>query len=37
MLPENDDMLKTLFANEVVTLNDEEKKKILSIVKKAVK
>ena len=37
ILPENEDVLKILFANEVVTLSDEEKKKILSIVKKAVK
>ena len=34
MLPHDMDDLKVLFANEVVTLSDEDKKKILSIVKK---
>jgi len=34
MLPHDMDDLKVLFANEVVTLSDEDKKKILSIVRK---
>jgi len=34
MLPQDADELKMLFANEVVTLSDDDKKKILSIVKK---
>jgi DNA-directed RNA polymerase subunit F len=34
MLPHDMDDLKVLFANEVITLSDEDKKKILSIVKK---
>jgi DNA-directed RNA polymerase subunit F len=34
MLPQDPDELRLLFANEIVTLSDEEKKKILSIVKK---
>jgi DNA-directed RNA polymerase subunit F len=34
MLPENPDELRLIFANEVITLSDDDKKKILSIVKK---
>jgi len=34
MLPQDMEDLKVLFANEVVNLSDEEKKKILSVVKK---
>ena len=34
MLPHDMDDLKVLFANEVVSLSDEDKKKILSVVKK---
>ena len=34
MLPQDADDLKVLFANEVVNLSEEDKKKILSIVKK---
>lgn len=34
MLPQDSDELRLLFANEIVTLSDEDKKKILSIVKK---
>ena len=34
MLPENLDELRLVFANETIALSDEEKKKILAIVKK---
>ena len=34
MLPQDMDDLRVLFANEVMSLSDENKKKILSIVKK---
>ncbi len=34
MLPQDDDELKMLFANEIVTVSDDDKKKIISIVKK---
>jgi DNA-directed RNA polymerase subunit F len=34
MLPQDPDELRLLFANEIVTVSDEDKKKILSIVKK---
>jgi DNA-directed RNA polymerase subunit F len=34
MLPREDDELKMLFANEIVTISDDDKKKIISIVKK---
>ncbi len=34
MLPQNMDELRLLFANEIVTVSDDDKKKILSIVKK---
>ena len=34
ILPQDLDDLRVLFANEVVNLSDEDKKKILSIVKK---
>ena len=34
MLPQDMDELKLLFANEIITVSDDEKKKILSIVKK---
>lgn len=34
MLPQDPDELRMLFANEIVTLSDDDKKKILSIVKK---
>jgi len=34
MLPEDLDQLKIIFQNEVVTLSDDDKKKIISIVKK---
>lgn len=33
-MPEDPDDLKLLFAHEIVTLSDDDKKKILSIVKK---
>ncbi len=34
MLPQDDNELKMLFANEIVTVSDDDKKKIISIVKK---
>lgn len=34
MLPSDMDEIRMLFANEIITLSDEDKKKILSIVKK---
>ena len=34
MLPHDQDDLKVLFANEVVNLSEEDKKKILAVVKK---
>ncbi len=34
MLPRDLDEVRILFANEIITLSDEEKKKILNIVKK---
>ena len=34
ILPESLDELRLVFANEVITLSDDDKKKILSIVKK---
>ncbi|UCD07779.1 MAG: hypothetical protein JSW41_02310, partial [Candidatus Aenigmatarchaeota archaeon] len=34
MLPQDMDELKLLFANEIVTVSDDDKKKVLSIVKK---
>lgn len=34
MMPKDQDDLRVLFANEVITLSEDEKKKILSIVKK---
>ena len=34
MLPKDDDELRMLFANEIMTISDEDKKKIISIVKK---
>jgi DNA-directed RNA polymerase subunit F len=34
MLPKDEDDLRMLFSSEVVTISDEDKKKILSIVKK---
>ena len=34
MLPQNEEELRVLFANEIVTLKDEDKKKVLSLVKK---
>ena len=34
ILPQDTDELKLLFANEIVTLTDDDKKKIVSIVKK---
>ena len=34
MMPQDMDDLKVLFANEVLSLSEEDKKKILSIVKK---
>lgn len=34
MLPADTDELRLLFTNEIVTLSDEDKKKIISIVKK---
>lgn len=34
MLPKDDDELRMLFSNEIVTVSDEDKKKIISIVKK---
>lgn len=34
MLPKDDEELRMLFANEIVTVSDEDKKKILSLVKK---
>jgi len=34
MLPEDEDDIRILFSNEALTLSEEDKKKILSIVKK---
>ena len=34
MLPRDEDELRMLFANEIVTVSDEDKKKIISLVKK---
>jgi DNA-directed RNA polymerase subunit F len=34
MLPKDDDELRILFANEIMTISDEDKKKIISIAKK---
>ena len=34
MLPKDDDDLRIMFSNEIVTVSDEDKKKILSVVKK---
>jgi len=34
MLPEDLDQLKIILQNEVVTLSDDDKKKIINIVKK---
>ena len=34
MLPKDDDELRMMFSNEVVTISDEDKKKIISLVKK---
>ena len=34
MLPKDEDELRMLFANEIVTISDEDKKKIISLVKK---
>jgi DNA-directed RNA polymerase subunit F len=34
ILPKNDDDLRILFANEIISLSEEEKKKILGVVKK---
>jgi len=34
MMPKDLDELRILFANEIITLSEEEKKKILNIVKK---
>jgi len=34
MLPKDMDELRILFANEIITLSEEEKKKIVTIVKK---
>lgn len=34
MLPRDDEELRLLFANEIVTVSDEDKKKIISLVKK---
>lgn len=34
MLPRDEDELRMLFANEIMTISDDDKKKILSIVKK---
>jgi DNA-directed RNA polymerase subunit F len=34
MLPKDEDELRMLFANEIVTISDDDRKKILSIVKK---
>jgi DNA-directed RNA polymerase subunit F len=34
MMPKNDDELKMILSNEVVTISDDDKKKIISIVKK---
>lgn len=36
LLPKNEDDLRVLFANEIISLSDEEKKRILEIVKKYV-
>lgn len=34
MLPKDEDELKMLFANEIVNISDEDKKKIIAVVKK---
>jgi DNA-directed RNA polymerase subunit F len=34
MLPKDDEELRMMFSNEIVTVSDEDKKKIISIVKK---
>lgn len=34
MLPKDQDDLRVIFANEVISLSDEDKKKILAVVKK---
>ncbi len=34
ILPKDDDELRMLFSNEIMTISDEDKKNILSIVKK---
>jgi DNA-directed RNA polymerase subunit F len=34
MLPRDDDELRMLFANEIVTISDDDKKRIISLVKK---
>jgi DNA-directed RNA polymerase subunit F len=34
LLPKDDDELRLLFSNEIVTISDEDKKKIISLVKK---
>ena len=34
ILPRDDEELRLLFANEIVTVSDEDKKKIISLVKK---
>ena len=34
MLPKDDDELRMLFTNEIMTISDDDKKKIISIVKK---
>ena len=37
MLPSDDEELRMLFSNEIVTVSDEDKKRIISIVKKHTK
>jgi DNA-directed RNA polymerase subunit F len=34
MLPKDDDELKMLFANEIINISDDDKKKIIAVVKK---
>ena len=34
MLPRDDDELKSLFSNEIMTISDDDRKKIITLVKK---
>ncbi len=37
MLPSDDDELKMIFSNDIITISDEDKKKIIAVVKKFAK